>query len=90
MSAMPKGPRGERCPADVIGNAIKVGRIATGEVEDERHRAPGRVKGALELIQCPPASRGARAVVECLGKRAVVVLHCRNRRLSTNGRMVLG
>jgi hypothetical protein len=31
---MPKGPRGEKRPADVIGNAIKVARIATGEEED--------------------------------------------------------
>ena len=31
---MPKGPRGERRPADVIGNAVHVMRIATGEVED--------------------------------------------------------
>jgi len=33
---MPKGPRGEKRPADAIGAAIMVGRIATGEVEDER------------------------------------------------------
>ena len=33
---MPKGPRGEKRPADVIGNAVKVMRIATGEDEDER------------------------------------------------------
>jgi hypothetical protein len=31
---MPKGPRGERRPADVIGNAVHVMRIATGEIED--------------------------------------------------------
>ena len=31
---MPKGPRGEKRPADVIGNAVHVMRIATGEVED--------------------------------------------------------
>ena len=31
---MPKGPRGERRPGDVIGAAIMVARIATGEVED--------------------------------------------------------
>lgn len=31
---MPKGPRGEKRPADVIGAAVLVGRIATGEVED--------------------------------------------------------
>jgi len=33
---MPKGPRGEKRPADAIGAAIMVGRIATGEVEDEQ------------------------------------------------------
>lgn len=33
---MPKGPRGEKRPADAIGLAVMVGRIATGEVEDER------------------------------------------------------
>ena len=31
---MPKGPRGEKRPADVIGNAVKVARIATGEETD--------------------------------------------------------
>lgn len=31
---MPKGPRGEKRPADVIGAAIKVARIAVGEEED--------------------------------------------------------
>ena len=34
---MPKGPRGEKRPADVIGAAVLVGRIATGEAEDTRH-----------------------------------------------------
>lgn len=28
---MPKGPKGEKRPADVIGNAIKIARMATGE-----------------------------------------------------------
>ncbi len=32
---MPKGPRGEQRPADVIGNAVKIAQIATGEIEDE-------------------------------------------------------
>ena len=31
---MPKGPKGEKRPADVIGNAVLIARIATGEVED--------------------------------------------------------
>ena len=32
---MPKGPRGQKRPADVIGNAVRVMRIATGEAEEE-------------------------------------------------------
>lgn len=35
-SFMPKGPRGEKRPADAIGRAVMIGKIATGEIEDER------------------------------------------------------
>jgi hypothetical protein len=31
---MPTGPKGQKRPADVIGNAVKIMRIATGEDED--------------------------------------------------------
>jgi hypothetical protein len=41
---MPKGPRGESRPADVIGCAVAVARIATREAEDERYTTPGRVR----------------------------------------------
>ena len=33
---MPKGPRGEKRPADAVARAIMVARIATGEIKDER------------------------------------------------------
>jgi hypothetical protein len=33
---VPKGPRGEKRPADAIGRAIMVARIATGEIDDDR------------------------------------------------------
>lgn len=33
---MPRGPKGEKRPADVIGTAIMVGRIATGEIPDNQ------------------------------------------------------
>lgn len=33
---MPKGPRGEKRPGDVVGAAIMVAKIATGEIEDNR------------------------------------------------------
>jgi hypothetical protein len=32
---MPRGPKGERRPRDVIGNAVHVQRIATGQIEDK-------------------------------------------------------
>jgi len=31
---MPRGPQGQRRPADVIGGAVMVAKIATGELED--------------------------------------------------------
>ena len=46
---MPRGPRGEKRPADVIGNAVKVMRIATGEEEEE-----------LDRVKSAAAELGAR------------------------------
>jgi hypothetical protein len=31
---MPKGPQGQKRKADVIGNAVLIGKIATGEIEE--------------------------------------------------------
>jgi hypothetical protein len=31
---MPRGPKGEKRPADAIGAAVMIGRIATGEIDD--------------------------------------------------------
>jgi hypothetical protein len=44
------GPKGEKRPADVIGNAVKVMRIATGD-EQETGRDPAKElqrKGGLK------------------------------------------
>ena len=41
---MPRGPKGEKRPADVIGNAVHVMRIATGEMsEDLKSKDPAAV-----------------------------------------------
>jgi hypothetical protein len=40
---MPKGPQGQKRPADVIGCAVMVARLATGEIEEELHEPSGRV-----------------------------------------------
>jgi hypothetical protein len=52
---MPRGPRGEKRPADVIGNAVKVMRIAIGEEIEELET--DRVKSAAAEL----GSRGGKA-----------------------------
>jgi len=44
---MPKGPRGERRPADVIGCAVTVARLSVGEVEEMPRMPSGRVRSGL-------------------------------------------
>jgi hypothetical protein len=51
---MPRGPRGEKRPADVIGNAVKAMRIATGEKTEE---LPDSTKSAAAEL----GSRGGKA-----------------------------
>ena len=49
---MPRGPNGQQRPADAIGTAVKVARIATGETEedlaetDSRRRPGGQARAA--------------------------------------------
>lgn len=45
---MARGPKGEKRPGDVIGAAIMVGRIATGEIEEPTGKAPNRAKGGSQ------------------------------------------
>lgn len=42
---MPRGPKGEKRPADVVSNAVHVMRIATGEAEEDFGKVPQRAKG---------------------------------------------
>ena len=42
--AVPKGPQGQKRPADVTGCAVAVAKIATGEAEDSRYDQPNKVK----------------------------------------------
>jgi hypothetical protein len=46
---MPKGPKGQKRPADVISNAVHVMRIATGEINDSSVSKDGKNKAAVEL-----------------------------------------
>ncbi len=46
---MPKGPKGEKRPADVIGNAVHVAKIATGEIVEDFPSNDGKDKAAQAL-----------------------------------------
>ncbi len=56
---MPKGPKGEKRPADVIGAAVKVMKIATGEIEDDVDE-DGKDKAAQALGRKGGAARAAK------------------------------
>ena len=68
---MPRGPKGEKRPADVIGNAVHVMRVATGEIEDSvapDHARRGGLKGGVararklsETERRAIAKKGAKA-----------------------------
>ena len=59
---MPKGPRGEKRPADVIGAALKVMRIATGEESEE-------INEAFRTAAAELGSRGGKARAAKLSKK---------------------
>lgn len=60
---MPKGPQGQKRPGDVIGAAVMVARIATGEVESDvdetkaHHREGGKKGGAARAATLTPEER---------------------------------
>jgi hypothetical protein len=63
---MPRGPKGEKRPADVIGNAVKIMCIATGEEietiplddgKDPAAKALGKKGGAARAKSMTPHRR---------------------------------
>jgi hypothetical protein len=58
---MPKGPRGEKRPGDVIGAAIMVAKIATGEVKDNAKPEPATRLGERHTTTTPRARRPSEA-----------------------------
>lgn len=59
---MPKGPKGQKRPADVIGNAVHVMRIATGEITESA--SGGKNQAAVEL-----GRKGGLARAKSLSKK---------------------
>ncbi len=61
---MPKGPKGERRPADLIGAAVKAMRIATGEEEDAPPADSGKDAAAVSMGRRGGAARAAAMTPE--------------------------
>jgi hypothetical protein len=59
---MPEGPKGEKRPADVIGAAVMVGKIATGEIVEVEEKPSaaaelGRKGGRARAKRLTPEQR---------------------------------
>lgn len=78
-TSVPKGPQGQKRKADVIGNAVLIARIATGEVEDttaqptKASRSAGAKKGgAARSAKLTPEQRSeiARMAADARWKKS--------------------
>ena len=65
---MPKGPKGEKRPADIVGTAVTVAKIATGEIEETTD--DGKNKAAVELGRKGGQARAAKMTPEQRAKIA--------------------
>jgi hypothetical protein len=77
---MPNGPQGQKRPADVIGNAVRVMQIATGEVPEntldvgKEYARKGGLKGGVARAQKLSARQRkeiARKAAETRWKKSV-------------------
>ena len=64
---MPKTPKGGKRPTDVIGNAIHVMRIATGEIADDTPADDGKDQAAVALGKKGGAARAEAVPRGALG-----------------------
>ncbi len=90
---MPKGPQGQKRPADAIGLAVLIGKIATGEAEDtkrdpgtEANRKGGLKGGKARAAKLSPEKRKAIAKkaarsTSSTTTSAAYIRHCARHRL---------
>lgn len=73
---MPRGPKGQKRPADVVSNAVHVMRVATGEIEEaaetrdpakELARKGGHKGGKARAAALTPQRR--RAIARAAAKK---------------------
>lgn len=75
---MPKGPNGQKRPADAIGLAVMIGKIATGEIEDTTEKLSS---AAAEMGRAGGKKRAERMTPE---RRKEIAQKAAAKRWSTN------
>lgn len=73
INNMPKGPKGEKRPADVVGAAVHVAKIATGEIKEDTDitrpfRAGGKKGGNARAKKLTPEQRSDIARTAALAR----------------------
>ena len=74
---MPRGPHGEKRPADAIGNAVRIARIATGEEPEELPLDDGKDPAAKALGKKGGAARAKAMTPE---RRAEIAKNAADKR----------
>jgi hypothetical protein len=73
---MPRGPQGQKRPADAIGCAVMVAKLATGELTEELKAPSGKVRSGQ-------AGAKARAAKLNQGERTAIAKKAAARRWGT-------
>lgn len=76
---MPTRPKGQKRPVDVIGNAVKIARIATGQDEEDFSADDGKDKAAQALGRKGGKKRAESMTPE---RRAEIALKAAEKRWS--------
>jgi len=61
---MPKGPKGQKRPADVVSNAVHVMKVLTGEAEDAAAPDDGKDKAAQAMGRKGGKARAEKMTAE--------------------------
>jgi hypothetical protein len=80
---MPTGPKGQKRPADVIGNAFRIARIATGEELEDAPEDGGKDKAAQALGRKGGAARAKSMTPE---RRAEIARNAAAKRWSARAK----
>jgi hypothetical protein len=82
-ATMPKGPQGQKRPADTVANAIRVAKVLTGEIEEDMGDS-GKDKAAQLLGRRGGKARAAKMTPEQRAEAARQAARMRWRKSGNN------